>query len=190
MIFPVHDLAPPHREPRSPCGPVAGLLLALLVATAAPGSAQQPCGETPGFDALDFWVGEWDVFVDEQQVGTNRISKILDGCAVTEEWRSVDGGEGRSLFYYLPWSGEWKQVWVTARATRMGGVKEKTLVDVLDEGALRFRGRLPDATGDLWYDRTTLTPLPDGRVRQVIEVSRDGESWDTTFNAVYVPRAR
>jgi hypothetical protein len=35
-------------------------------------------------------------------------------------------------------------------------------------------------------DRTTLTPLSDGRVRQVIEISRDhGTTWQTGFDAYY-----
>lgn len=163
-----------------------GLFLAgLLAFQVSSVSAQEACADTPGFDRLDFWVGEWDVFVGEQQVGTNRISKLLDGCAVTEEWRSAGGGEGRSLFYFLPWRDEWKQVWVTSTATRTGGVKEKTLVEVLDGGGVRFQGRIPDSAGDLWYDRTTLSTLPDGNVRQLIEVSRDGETWEPTFDAVY-----
>lgn len=162
------------------------LLLALSPAT---GVAQQPCADTDGFDRLDFWVGEWDVLVDGRQVGSNRITKILSGCAVTEEWTGQGGSEGRSLFYYLAGSDEWKQVWVTNSATRTGGVKEKSLVAVLDDGSLRFQGRIPDASGTLWYDRTTLTPLDGGRVRQLIEISEDGVAWQTTFDAVYVPRS-
>jgi hypothetical protein len=35
-------------------------------------------------------------------------------------------------------------------------------------------------------DRTTLTPLPDGRVRQLIETSNDdGRSWETRFEGFY-----
>lgn len=79
---------------------------------------------------------------------------------------------------------------MTNTATRTAGVKEMSLVEVLDDGALRFQGRIPDAAGELWYDRTTLTPLPDGNVRQVIEVSGDGETWETTFDALYVRRGR
>ncbi len=150
-------------------------------------AAQQPCAETPGFDRLDFWVGEWDVVADGTRVGTNRIAKVLNGCAITEEWTAASGGEGRSLFYYLPRSDEWKQVWVTGAATRTGGVKEKSLVAVLPDGSLRFEGVVPDASGRLWTDRTTLTPLEGGRVRQHIEISADGVEWQTTFDAVYVP---
>jgi hypothetical protein len=40
-------------------------------------------------------------------------------------------------------------------------------------------------------DRTTLTPLPDDRVRQLIEISRDrGVTWQTNFDAYYAhPKA-
>lgn len=34
--------------------------------------------------------------------GTNRITKILNGCAVSEDWRDADGTRGMSLFYYQP----------------------------------------------------------------------------------------
>lgn len=171
---------------RSVCAAMCALALLLLMRTGV--AAQDDCGGAEGFDRLDFWVGEWEVFAGERQVGTNRIAKILNGCAVTEEWTSAQGGQGRSLFYYLPRSGEWKQVWVTNTATRTGGVKEKTLVEVLDDGALHFLGRVLDDADVQWYDRTTLTPLPGGDVRQVIEISRDGETWETIFDATYVRR--
>jgi len=49
--------------------------------------------------------------------------------------------------------------------------------------------RLPDVRSFL--DRTTLTPMEEGKVRQVIETSRDeGERWRTGFDAVYVPRVK
>jgi hypothetical protein len=51
---------------------------------------------------------------------------------------------------------------------------------------VRFQGAIPLPGGGQYLDRTTLTPLEDGAVRQVIEVSRDGESWRTVFDAVYV----
>lgn len=174
-----------HRIPRT----CTRLALVAVFALANPLTGQTPCAETPGFDRLDFWVGEWDVFAGDQQVGTNRIVKVLNGCAITEEWLGGTGGEGRSLFYMLPWSGEWKQVWVTSTATRTGGVKEKALISVGEDGSVQFQGQIPDAAGDRWYDRTTLTPLANGEVRQVIEISRDGTDWQVTFDAVYRPRS-
>ena len=145
----------------------------------------RPCGAPP-YRRLDFWVGNWSVVTgeDEQEVGRNSIVKILNGCAVIENWVSGGGFEGKSLFYYHDVEKIWKQVWVTSNQ----GLKEKRLIAELEGGAVRFQGELPQEDGSRVLDRTTLTPLPEGRVRQVIEQSRDGgETWQVSFGAVYVP---
>lgn len=164
--------------------------LALTVPRGASGQAQEPpaCGDVEAYHRLDFWVGSWEVRVDGRKVGDNRIEKILHGCALMEHWTSVSGGEGRSLFYRVLATGRWKQVWVTSRATRAGGLKEKTLVGDYGGPGVRFQGRIALPDGGSVVDRTTLTPLDDGRVRQVIETSSDeGETWTVGFDAVYVP---
>jgi len=165
----------------------AGLLVGLI---AAPGlhaqrPAAPPCADDPAFHKLDFWLGSWVVTSGGQQVGTNRIEAVLGGCAVTESWRAADGGEGRSLFYYLPSARQWRQVWVTAGARAPGGVKEKRLVETGPDGSVRFQGEIGLPDGGSYLDRTTLTPLPDGTVRQLIEASRDGTTWQTGFDAIY-----
>lgn len=172
---------------------VAVLATSVLLSLAAPAgvSAQTPpprCDDVEAYHRLDFWVGSWEVRVGDRKVGDNRIEKILDGCALMEHWVSASGGEGRSLFYHVPATGEWKQVWVTARATRPGGLKEKTLVAGFGGPGVRFQGRIPLPEGEYVLDRTTLTPMEGGRVRQVIETSSDGgETWSEGFDAVYVP---
>ncbi len=121
--FPMTRLPDPRGMTRS--WAVTAFGVAIGLAPAAPSRAQQAgpaCGDVPGSSALDFWLGEWEVRVDGEVVGENTIAKILDGCAVTEHWRSRAGGEGRSLFYPEPGTGRWKQVWVTGRATAPGGV--------------------------------------------------------------------
>lgn len=152
--------------------------------------ATSSCDAEPVFAALDFWVGDWEVFVGTQKVGDDRVSKTLNGCAITESWRAAGGGEGFSLFYVDPAELRWKQSWVTGRALAPGGVKEKRLVETLPGGGLRFQGAVRDANGQVWLDRTTLVPRPDGTVRQHIETSTDeGASWATGFDAIYRPRA-
>lgn len=168
------------------------LALALVTGTAQPQPQPQPapaeCEAVPDFHKLDFWLGSWDVYVGEQKVGDNRIEKTLAGCAVLEHWTDVEGNEGKSLFFYTQATDTWKQVWVTERATAPGGVKEKVLIESFDDGGVRFQGEIPLPGGRRYYDRTTLTPLPEGRVRQHIEISKDGKSWDSSFDAVYVPK--
>ncbi|HXV64170.1 MAG TPA: hypothetical protein VEK15_25950 [Vicinamibacteria bacterium] len=161
-------------------------------ATARPQSHQPPaaCESVAGFHRLDFWLGSWDVYVGEQKVGDNRIEKMLAGCAILEHWTDAEGNEGKSFFFYVPATDTWKQVWVTERATAPGGVKEKVLVETFDDGGVRFQGEIPLEGGGRYFDRTTLTPLAEGRVGQHIEISRDGKSWESTFDAVYVPKTK
>lgn len=167
----------------------AAVLLTAGLTLAAPARGQGCAGDT-AFETLDFWVGEWEVFVGAQRVGTNRIEKILGGCAILEHWADARGSEGKSLFYHQPATGEWKQVWVTATPGRPGGVKEKTLVERLPDGGVRFQGEIPVEGGGSYLDRTTLMPAGDGTVRQLIERSTDGgTTWEVGFDAVYRSRA-
>ena len=131
-------------------------------------------------DALDFWLGTWEVRGrDGSPAGTNVVERVLDGHAVLEHWRAVDGGEGKSLFFYEPSAGTWKQVWVTSTY-----VKEKTLVATGPDG-VRFEGHALVA-GERYPDRTTLTVVPGGEVGQLIEHSRDERAtWIVSFDAVY-----
>lgn len=132
------------------------VLLAFWVAT----SQAQECRQSPRMHALDFWIGRWDVSQGGQPVGTNTIESTLDGCAILEHWRDVEGGEGTSLFYYDQSANAWKQVWITDHALRLGGTKEKIeQKEYTTSSRIRFQG----------IDRTTLTREADGKVRQLIE---------------------
>jgi hypothetical protein len=157
------------------------------VAAAAEGSAKPPsCREDAAYAKLDFWLGQWEVFdAKGARDGDNRIEKALGGCAILEHWRAAaDGSEGQSLFYYRRAEKRWKQVWVTDS----GGVKEKAEVLDFPGPGLRFQGEIPLPSGGTILDRTTLTLLTDGRVRQVIEQSRDGgKSW-SGWEGIYVRR--
>ena len=162
-----------------------------IAITALPGAAQSPC-VGPAYELLDFWVGRWDVFAEDtmrlppgtdrtKRIGTNVIEKTLGGCALFEHWTDASGGTGKSLFYYHPAAGTWKQVWVSGS----GRVKEKQVVEAQAANAVRFQGELR-IDGRRVLDRTTLTLRADGSVRQHIEESSDdGRIWKTTFDAIY-----
>jgi len=135
---------------------------------------------------LAFWVGTWDVHdtATGERAGSNEIVSILDGHGVLERWSGASGLEGTSLFWNDGASGTWRQVW----ATSAGWAKQKTMVAGDVPGAVRFEGivELPDGTQV--RDRTTLTPLGDGSVRQVIETAPlDEDAWEVGFDAVYTP---
>jgi hypothetical protein len=174
----------------APAHPFRGLAACLLLlgTPIAPAGAQAPggCAGDTTYASLDFWIGTWAVYVGDTLVGTNRVSKVLQGCAIVEEWQDARGSRGQSLFYVEPTLRQWKQVWVTETARRVGGVKEKRLIAFLPSRGVRFQGELRHPDGRIVLDRTSLIPLPGGEVRQLIEVSGDaGSTWQTTFDARY-----
>jgi len=166
------------------------VLSAVLLLCACGGVAAQ---EKPGCDApvyrqLDFWVGTWDVRLDGRDtvVGTNSIEKTLDDCAILEHWTDARGSRGKSLFYFHPADQVWKQVWVTD----IGRVKEKRMLPESTGTEIVFQGELRLDNGARVLDRTTLTDLGNGRVRQRIAQSTDsGATWQTGFDAIYTRRA-
>ena len=172
---------------------VATALLSVVLMAVAGGTlpagaqgAGAPCRQAPGGDALDFWLGTWDVYDNGQPVGANHIESALDGCAVFEHWVNAAGAEGKSLFAFSAATGVWTQLWVTDNTSWPGSIKLKRHQGPHDDGSVRFQTTVEKADGSHYLDRTTLTPVPDGTVRQVIEISLDdGKTWQTMFNAEY-----
>lgn len=95
---------------------------------------ERPC-DTEAGHALDFWIGEWDLTwpggqggtpEGEQGVGTNSIRRVLEDCAIEEQFRT-DGFHGMSISVYHGRSGEWRQTWVDSQAgyiTLTGGMRD------------------------------------------------------------------
>ena len=148
-----------------------------------------PCKYDSAYQTLNFWVGNWNVYdLDGKLVGEDKVEKILNDCAIIENWKSSTGGEGKSLFYYNSTTKEWKQVWVTDKATQIGGQKEKKLIKQMRDGTLVFQGSYLYKNLNI-LDRTSLTPLKGGRVKQVIEWSKDnGANWNKNFEAYYIKK--
>ena len=158
------------------------LTLAALAAAATP----KPCRATEVSRNLDFWMGDWDVYVGKELAGRDTVERILGGCAVTERWRDTQGGEGISLFAYDARRDLWTQTWVTDDSSMPGGIKFKVL-RAHTSTSTTFQGEIEGKSGAVFYDRTILTALARGRVHQEIQVSRNGVEWRTGFDAIYLP---
>lgn len=132
---------------------------------------------------FDFWVGSWEVRSAEGELlGHNEIRRVAGGCGLLENWRGVGGSTGMSINAYDSERQKWTQRWVGAGATLW-------LEGGLEDGRMVLAGKGPRSTprGEV-LDRITWTPLPDGRLSQVWEVSADvGESWREIFQGFYFP---
>jgi hypothetical protein len=166
------------------------MIVALAAAVLAPAAAAEgPCRATEVSRNLDFWLGDWDVYVGRELAGRDIVERVIGGCAVTELWRDTAGGEGMSLFAYDARKDLWTQTWVTNDSSMPGGIKFKVL-RAHGPQTTTFQGEIESKSGPVYYDRTILTAVPGGRVRQQIQVSRDGVAWRTGFDAIYVPHGQ
>lgn len=72
-----------------------------------------PCDQPEALQ-FDFWLGDWDLTWGEEGRGTNRITKILDGCVIQEEFDGASsiGLKGLSVSTFNTALRKWQQTWV------------------------------------------------------------------------------
>lgn len=141
-----------------------------------------PCRYDARWRAMDFWIGDWNVFnAKGQLVGSNAIHPTDGGCVVQERWTDAMGGTGGSMNFFDVASGKVTQVWVDAQGNLLEMKGEAK------DGSVIIAGPSVARTGASTLTKMTLTPLPDGRVRQFFETSADeGKTWTPSFEGFYV----
>jgi hypothetical protein len=95
--------------------------LAMQVAAGNPIVANEslepaPCS-APEFHQFDFWIGDWDVFDTggSTPVAHVLVDRVVDGCALREQYSGSDGHKGQSFSIYDASRKVWHQTWVTNR---------------------------------------------------------------------------
>jgi tetratricopeptide (TPR) repeat protein len=145
--------------------------------------AARVCMNTPEYRQLDFWVGEWNVIgPGNQQVGTNSVVLLEDGCIVEENWTSAQGGQtGRSFNFYNPVTHKWHQSY-------MGNDAGNWMMDgEYKDGAMRYEGAVYSPPNAHVLTRMTFFNLGPDKVRQLGENSTDGgKTWVVTWDAMYI----
>ena len=166
----------------------AGVLSACTIQRERPESAAiappAPQCATAEHRQFDFWVGTWTVTTpDGRAAGTNRIERVLGGCALLEQWSGAGGSRGTSLNYWDAGERAWFQSWIDDQGQPLrirGGMRE---------GRMVLEGESAD-TGGVVRHRIAWTPLAEGRLRQHWERSDDGgRTWTTSFDGVYAREA-
>ena len=139
---------------------------------------QSPCRNAPEYRQLDYWLGEWDVEMNGTKIATSSIQLILEECVIFENYYATNYS-GKSLSAWDASQKRWEQQYTdTAGGSRswIGGLEGDRMVFYL-------RGQGP-AVNRMSY----IKDGPD-RVRQLIEVSIDGEkTWSAGYNGVYIRR--
>lgn len=143
-------------------------ILALVVASPLPAedgkTPPSHCQSDPRHGEFDFWLGTWDVYVDDKKAGENVVTKEEGGCLILEKWTDVNGGTGQSYNFYDPQTEKWRQVWVskTMMIDYSGGLTEDGSMELIGKITYFKNGKTLDFLG-----RWTLQG--DGSVRQYFE---------------------
>ena len=168
---------------------IALALAALIVLQQAPAQeppaqpppALPPCDSRPEAKQFDFWVGEWDVVVNGKPAGTNRIERILNGCVLQENWTGAGGGSGKSWNWYDIGDRKWHQLWLSS-----GGAPHLSLAGSFADDVMKYEGTSVGPGGVAVHNRLQFFKLPNDRVRQFWEQSRDGgKTWTVAFDGDY-----
>jgi len=158
-------------------------ILLVLPRPAQAADAPRPCA-APQHRQFDFWIGEWDVRTpDGKTAGTNRITGILGGCGLQENWTGAGGTVGTSLNIYDAARALWHQTWIDSTGSLL------LLDGAFRDGRMVLSGTTRSAKGGTTTDRITWEPLAGGDVRQLWEQSSDGgASWTVAFDGRYTRR--
>jgi hypothetical protein len=144
-----------------------------------------PCAFRPEARQFDFWIGQWEVrSVQDQVVGHSRVEVVSGQCALLENWTDGFGGSGKSLNAYNTARNQWQQFWVG----QGGAVTEYRDSHWAGASLVFIAAAQADAKDQ---QRMTFTPLPNGRVRQLGETTRDGgTTWTVQYDLTYYPVPR
>lgn len=142
---------------------------------------QKPCMFDAGYRQFDFWVGEWDVLVQERKVGTSKVNVLQQGCIIEENW-FTQLQTGQSFNFYNPVTKRWHQSYMDSN----GG--NYMMDGEYKDGALRYEGIIYSPAGQVPVHMTFYNLGPD-KVRQTSETSADGgKTWTQVWDGLYLRR--
>ena len=162
---------------------VAGV--ALLVAALVAFAAKPPRDCTAAqYKQFDFFAGDWDTYdvADSTKIiARNRVTRMLDGCALREQYVQTDGMQGESFSAYDAARHVWHQSWLTNHGSLLlldGGLIDGRMVlagtdHAMDGSASLLRG--------VWWSK-------GGSVHERAERSTDGgATWLPVFDILFRP---
>ncbi len=171
---------------------IAGIVL--LLGFTNPVQSQSPpsppaafCENNDGFGDWDFWVGDWNVYSNDEArtfAGTNSITKHYHSCLIKETWVSATGNGGFSINYFNPNKDEWRQVWVA------NGYSIDYTGGLNDAGSLVLEGKIYNyATHVTQRMRGIWTPEENDDVIQHFDAfDAETDAWQVWFEGRYVKK--
>ena len=127
-----------------------------------------PCSSKE-YQQFDFWLGNWSVYdLNNKLIGTNRIVKMSNACAIQENWESKTGPSlGTSYNYYNAQNKNWNQVWIDNSGGSLVLKGKKT------NNKMILKSDLITSKNGNFYNQITWTNNSDGTVEQLWEITNE-----------------
>ena len=135
-----------------------------------------------GPDALDFWLGTWNVTWTGGGRGTNTIRRVLDDRVIEESFDASDESsslKGRSLSVQDAADGRWRQTWVDSTGAYLD------FIGVEVDGRISFQREASTATGTVLQRMVWLDVTADAFRWQWQRSADGGTSWDVAWEIDY-----
>ena len=146
-----------------------------------PAKAQSPCDTLKNYRDFDFWVGEWDVYVNDQKRAESSITFTNGKCGILEDYRPLNTPGGNSISYFDVADGRWKQEWVSN-----GRVSHYIEPESYTKGQMQLIARHTSNKGNFLLRMIYYHNKKEDTVRQVMDRSDDnGQTWKTIFDGLY-----
>ena len=156
--------------------------LALFLTIPTNPFSQNKKADDPPHRQFDFWLGNWDVYTDDELVGKNTIVLLQNGYVLQENWVSEKQNfTGTSYSFYNPKIKKWQQVWVDKNGSNL------LLKGSFSDGKMVLSSELDSNMGEPEsIHKITWTLLPNGDVKQIWESTVDqGKNWNIQFEGIY-----
>lgn len=147
-----------------------------------PAAANIECSApTSPYRDLDFLIGEWEFFTpDGKKIADQVYSSRERGCLILEDWTTISGETGTGMNFVDPFTGKWRQVWMSPRfhLDYGGGMTES--------GTLILEGRMyPNDGSGAAEIRGIYTRQSDGSItKEFLRRSEPDEEWHRFFIGV------
>jgi hypothetical protein len=156
---------------------------ATAVRIASSAASVKPACKAPPYRQFDFWIGDWDAFdMDNPRkvVARTRVTRILGGCVLLEDYQGADGHFGQSFTIYDASRDQWHQTWVTNHGTLLvieGGLE--------DGGKMVLQGTDRTNNNVTRQVRGTWISVPEGVQESAVISTDGGKTWIQWFDLIF-----
>jgi tetratricopeptide (TPR) repeat protein len=145
-----------------------------------------PCSSNPRNHDFDFWIGDWTCYRNGTEIlaGYSHIESMAGGCAILENYISIQAYTGKSFNYYDTVTNKWRQDWIGS-----GGPSDRQHYDQgeFSDGAMHFTYETTNPAGEKIKGNFIFYFISQDSVRQYQNViDANGKTQSVTYDLMYI----